>query len=135
MRGGSEEEEEERERDPFAIDERRPFELPVGAVQCADLAAPADQDPGALEVADQVVRHRLAEVVPAVEKRHESAPAGEPDGRLGGRVPADKITPVIDRTYSLSETPDAIRYLDEGHTRGKVVITVSGRGDALASSG
>jgi NADPH:quinone reductase-like Zn-dependent oxidoreductase len=41
-------------------------------------------------------------------------------------IEAGKITPVIDRTYSLSETPAAIRYLEEGHARGKVVITVSG---------
>jgi NADPH:quinone reductase-like Zn-dependent oxidoreductase len=37
---------------------------------------------------------------------------------------AGKITPVIDRTYSLSEVPEAIRYLEEGHARGKVVISV-----------
>ncbi len=37
---------------------------------------------------------------------------------------AGKVTPVIDRTYPLSETPAAIRYLEEGHARGKVVITV-----------
>jgi NADPH:quinone reductase-like Zn-dependent oxidoreductase len=37
---------------------------------------------------------------------------------------AGKVTPVIDRTYSLSEAPEAIRYLEEGHARGKVVITV-----------
>ena len=35
-----------------------------------------------------------------------------------------KITPVIDRTYPLSEVPDAIRYLEEGRTQGKAVITV-----------
>jgi len=35
-----------------------------------------------------------------------------------------KVTPVIDRTYPLSEAPEAIRYLAEGHARGKVVITV-----------
>ena len=34
-----------------------------------------------------------------------------------------KITPVIDRTYPLSEVPEAIRYLEEGHARGKVIIT------------
>ena len=34
------------------------------------------------------------------------------------------LTPVIDRTYPLSEVPKAIQYLDEGHARGKVVITV-----------
>jgi NADPH:quinone reductase-like Zn-dependent oxidoreductase len=37
---------------------------------------------------------------------------------------AGKITPVIDRTYPLRELPEAIRYLEEGHARGKVVITV-----------
>ncbi len=35
-----------------------------------------------------------------------------------------KVTPVIDRTYPLSEVPEAIRYLEQGHARGKVVITV-----------
>ncbi len=39
-------------------------------------------------------------------------------------IEAGKVTPVIDRTYSLSEAPEAIRYLEEGHARGKVVITV-----------
>jgi NADPH:quinone reductase-like Zn-dependent oxidoreductase len=39
-------------------------------------------------------------------------------------VESGKVTPVIDRTYPLSETPEAFRYLDEGHARGKVVITV-----------
>ncbi len=37
---------------------------------------------------------------------------------------AGKVTPVIDRRYRLSEVPAAIRYLEEGHARGKVVITV-----------
>jgi NADPH:quinone reductase-like Zn-dependent oxidoreductase len=37
---------------------------------------------------------------------------------------AGKVTPVIDRRYRLSEVPEAIRYLEEGHARGKVVITV-----------
>ena len=35
-----------------------------------------------------------------------------------------KVLPVIDRLYPLSETAEAIRYLEEGHARGKVVITV-----------
>jgi NADPH:quinone reductase-like Zn-dependent oxidoreductase len=35
-----------------------------------------------------------------------------------------KVTPVIDRTYPLGEVPEAIRYLEHGHARGKVVITV-----------
>jgi NADPH:quinone reductase-like Zn-dependent oxidoreductase len=39
-------------------------------------------------------------------------------------IEAGKVTPVIDRTYPLGETPEAIRYLEAGHARGKVVITV-----------
>ena len=39
-------------------------------------------------------------------------------------IESGKITPVIDRTYPLAEAPEAIRYLEEGHARGKVVITV-----------
>jgi len=35
-----------------------------------------------------------------------------------------KLKPVIDRTYKLAETADAIRYVEEGHARGKVIITV-----------
>jgi NADPH:quinone reductase-like Zn-dependent oxidoreductase len=37
---------------------------------------------------------------------------------------AGKVTPVIDRTYPLNQTPEAIRYLETGQARGKVVITV-----------
>ena len=43
---------------------------------------------------------------------------------LNELIEAGNVTPVIDRTYPLSETPEAFRYLDEGHARGKVVITV-----------
>ncbi|UCF29672.1 MAG: zinc-binding dehydrogenase, partial [Chloroflexota bacterium] len=35
-----------------------------------------------------------------------------------------KIKPVIDRSYTLSEVPEALRYYGKGHTRGKVIITV-----------
>ncbi|TMR91820.1 NAD(P)-dependent alcohol dehydrogenase [Nonomuraea basaltis] len=35
-----------------------------------------------------------------------------------------KIAPVIDRTYPLTEAPEAIRYLEEGHAKGKIVVTV-----------
>ena len=37
---------------------------------------------------------------------------------------AGKVVPVIDRCYPLREVPEAIRYLEEGHAKGKVVITV-----------
>ena len=43
---------------------------------------------------------------------------------LGELTQAGKITPVIERTYKLSEAPEAFRQLDAGHARGKLVITV-----------
>ncbi len=39
-------------------------------------------------------------------------------------IETGKVTPVIDRSHELSEVPEAIRYVEEGHARGKVVITV-----------
>jgi NADPH:quinone reductase-like Zn-dependent oxidoreductase len=40
-------------------------------------------------------------------------------------IDAGRLTPVIDRTYPLSEAREAIRYLEQGHARGKVVLTLS----------
>jgi NADPH:quinone reductase-like Zn-dependent oxidoreductase len=39
-------------------------------------------------------------------------------------IEAGKVVPVIDRSYPLSQTADAFRYLGEGHARGKIVITL-----------
>jgi NADPH:quinone reductase-like Zn-dependent oxidoreductase len=39
-------------------------------------------------------------------------------------IEAKKVTPVIDRRYTLGEVPEAIRYLGEGHARGKVVVSL-----------
>ena len=43
---------------------------------------------------------------------------------LKGLIEAGNVTPVIDRRYPLTEVPAAIRYLEEGHARGKVVISL-----------
>ena len=43
---------------------------------------------------------------------------------LGDLMKEGKVTPVIDRRYKLSEVPAALAYLEQGHARGKVVITV-----------
>jgi len=43
---------------------------------------------------------------------------------IGDLMQTGKVTPVIDRTYSLNEVPEALRYLEQGHARGKVVISV-----------
>jgi NADPH:quinone reductase-like Zn-dependent oxidoreductase len=39
-------------------------------------------------------------------------------------IESGEVSPVIDRTYPLSEVPAVLRYLEEGHARGKVIITV-----------
>ena len=44
---------------------------------------------------------------------------------LTALIQSGQVTPAIDRTYPLSQTPAAIQYLRDGHARGKVVITLS----------
>jgi len=41
-----------------------------------------------------------------------------------GLIEAGKLTPVIDKTYTLEEAADAVRYRETGRVRGKVVISV-----------
>jgi NADPH:quinone reductase-like Zn-dependent oxidoreductase len=43
---------------------------------------------------------------------------------LGALIAEGKVKPVIDRRYRLSEVPDAVSYLEEGHARGKVIIEI-----------
>jgi len=43
--------------------------------------------------------------------------------RLKELITAGKLRPVIDRRYPLSEIVDALNWVDDGHARGKVVIT------------
>lgn len=43
---------------------------------------------------------------------------------LAELIESGKITPVLDRSYPLSEVPEAIRYFEESHAHGKIVITV-----------
>ncbi len=53
---------------------------------------------------------------------------------LGGLLGAGKIVPVIERRYPLSQVPEAIRYLEEGHARGKLVITLEDEETVTAGS-
>jgi NADPH:quinone reductase-like Zn-dependent oxidoreductase len=50
-------------------------------------------------------------------------------GLLRELLAAGKIKPIIERRYPLSETAEAVRYLEEGHARGKVMITVQQNGN------
>lgn len=62
------------------------------------------------------VRHRLRRYVSGA--RHADLVV------LKELVESGQVSPVIDRTYPLRETPAALRYLEQGHARGKVVVTM-----------
>lgn len=40
-------------------------------------------------------------------------------------IEAGRLTPIVDRCYGLSEVPEALRYLEMGRARGKIVISVA----------
>ena len=63
------------------------------------------------------VRQRLRGVTAKVNQERLRA--------LSDLIEAGAVTPIVDRTYSLAEAADAVRYLAEGHPGGKVVITAS----------
>jgi NADPH:quinone reductase-like Zn-dependent oxidoreductase len=70
---------------------------------------------------------KLMVISPFVGHLHPFRGAKDPGDRLvvlKELIEAKEVTPVIDRTFPLSEVPDAIRYLESGETRGKVVIVV-----------
>ena len=52
-------------------------------------------------------------------------PTGKDLTQLKEWIETGKVKPVIERTYPLREAPEAFRYLDKEHARGKVVITVT----------
>jgi len=70
----------------------------------------------AAAVLSRFVRERLLFFIANVSKENLTV--------LKEFIEAREVTPVIDRTYPLSETPEAIRHLEDGHARGKVVIIV-----------
>ena len=68
------------------------------------------------QVLSRFVGHRLLVL--------SATPSKENLATLRDLAESGKVTPVIDRTYPLSEAPEAIRYLEVEHARAKVVITV-----------
>jgi NADPH:quinone reductase-like Zn-dependent oxidoreductase len=75
----------------------------------------------------RVLTSRITELVlsPFVSQRFVSLLAklkSEDLNAIGTLIEAGKVTPVIDRCYNLSETAEAVRYVEEGHARGKVII-------------
>jgi NADPH:quinone reductase-like Zn-dependent oxidoreductase len=70
---------------------------------------------------------KLLVMSPFVSQLHPFRGTKDPGDRLvvlTELIDAGKVTPAIDRTFPLSEVPEAIRYLESGQVRGKVVITV-----------
>ncbi|OLT10053.1 NADPH:quinone reductase [Pseudonocardia sp. CNS-139] len=70
----------------------------------------------AMLLAPLVRTHRLLTV--------DARPSRENLATLRELADAGTLRPVLDRTYKLAEVPDAIRYMEDEHTRGKVVITM-----------
>jgi NADPH:quinone reductase-like Zn-dependent oxidoreductase len=68
-------------------------------------------------VVNRLVRERLR-LLPHEQKRDQLL-------TLTGLIEAGKLTPVLDRTYPLADTADGLRRVEQGHVRGKVVITVA----------
>jgi len=62
------------------------------------------------------VRHSL--------RRYLSVPNHEDLAVLKGFIESGKLSPVVDKTYPLHETPAALAYIEAGHARGKVVVTL-----------
>lgn len=54
-----------------------------------------------------------------------AVPTGKDLSQLKEWIETEQVKPIIGRTYPLCETPEAFRYLDKEHARGKVVITVA----------
>ncbi|MFI7497610.1 NAD(P)-dependent alcohol dehydrogenase [Streptomyces sp. NPDC049687] len=73
-----------------------------------------------LSAVDAVARQRLRPIVP-------SPPAGPTHEDLlavTALIEAGKLTPVVDRTYALADTAEGVRHVEQGHARGKAVVTV-----------
>jgi NADPH:quinone reductase-like Zn-dependent oxidoreductase len=69
----------------------------------------------------------LLVISPFVKQLHPFRGAKDPGDRLAllkELIEAGKVTPVIDRTFQLSEVPKAIRYLESGRAVGKVIISI-----------
>ncbi len=80
---------------------------------------------GRLAGIDRIVKAMVSS--PFVRQRHAvwtAFPNHENLMTLKELIDAGKVTPIIDRAYPLSETPAAVGYVEAGHTRGRVAITI-----------
>ena len=82
---------------------------------------------GAVGLSDDDPAREAARVFPFVRqnlRRYLSAPNHEDLAALKALVESGKLRPVIGRTFKLSETAVALLYIEGGHARGKVLVTV-----------
>jgi NADPH:quinone reductase-like Zn-dependent oxidoreductase len=76
--------------------------------------------PGAVAMRGKLVSPFVSQRLVAVEGESSEADLAT----LAAMIEAGDVAPVIDRVYPLGEAPDALRYVEEGHPKGKVVVTV-----------
>ncbi len=76
--------------------------------------------PGGVAMRGKVVSPFVSQRLVAVEGETNEADLAT----LAAMIEAGDVTPVIDRVYPLEEAPDALRYVEDGHPKGKVVVTV-----------
>ena len=77
--------------------------------------------PGSVAVRGALLSPFVSQRIVKVDGKGNSADLAT----LAQMIEAGNVTPVIDRVFDLSETPEAMRYLEEGHPMGKIVITVA----------
>jgi NADPH:quinone reductase-like Zn-dependent oxidoreductase len=77
--------------------------------------------PGAVAMQSKLVAPFVSQRLVAVEGESTTADLEA----LGAMIEAGDVTPVIDRVYPFAEAPDGLRYVEAGHPKGKVVVTVT----------
>jgi len=85
----------------------------------------ASHEPKVTEILFSLIHSALLSLFTQEKSIAFMAKASREDLRFIGQLIADgKLTPVIDRCYKLSEGVDALRHVEAGHARGKVLITM-----------
>jgi NADPH:quinone reductase-like Zn-dependent oxidoreductase len=104
--------------------ERRRVLKPGGICVMAGLGGSGWHDGLILRLAGELSAYVQSRFVPEKFIAYIAAFNKEDVIKLADLMQSGKMTPVIDRTYKLTEVAEAFRYLEQGHARGKVVITL-----------
>ena len=83
-------------------------------------------DPSMIDLLGQMTKAMLLSAFGSQKAVMFIAKSSQEDLTLIGKlIASDKLKPVIDKIYSLSEASDAVRHVEEGHARGKVIIQIA----------